>query len=94
MAEPLRRDADREPPTDPGASSTKATDREQRRAGRGYRSMGRAMPLRFGVTLAAMVYSLAAHYLELDETVVLGVLGLAAAFLGVDTARPSGMVRE
>lgn len=30
-----------------------------------YRSMGRAMPLRFGITFAAMVYTLAAHYLKL-----------------------------
>ncbi len=94
MAEPLRRDADREPPTDPGAISTKATDREQRRAGRGYRSMGRAMPLRFGVTLAAMVYSVVAPKLGVEPAVVMTVLGLAGAFMGFDTARPSGMVRE
>lgn len=76
---------DRDPPTDPG--------RRQRRE---TRLLNRKVPLRFATVVLSMAYSVAAapQFLALPPETVMLVLGLAGAFLGVDTLRPSGTVRE
>lgn len=71
---------DHDPPTAPGR--------------KGMRSLNRAMPLRFAVVLLSMAYTLAAPHLGAQGEHVYAVLGLAAAFLGADTIRPGGMVKD
>jgi len=74
---------DRDPITQPGASGR-----------RGYQSMNRAMPLRFATLLLSMLYTMGAPRLGVEPGTILMVLGLAGAFMGVDTLRPSGLVKE
>lgn len=71
-----------ERPTDPGVKKRG-----------GYRSMGRAMPLRFAVVLLSMAYSMGAPFAGADPAVVVSVIAMAGVFIGGDTFRPSGMVK-
>ena len=77
---------DRDPPTDPG--------RKPRAERRETRLLARKVPLRFATVVLSMAYSVAAPHVGVPSETAMLVLGLAAAFLGVDTLRPSGTVRE
>ena len=73
-----------DPPTSPGVRRTT------------HRSLNRAVPLRFASYVLAMVFSILVGFLPNPPTerVQMLVLGLAVAFVGGDTFRPSNTVKE
>lgn len=75
---------DQDPPTDPGR-------RAQRRE---TRLLTRKMPLRFSTVVLSMLYSILAPKLGVSPEVMMLTLGLAGAFMGMDTLRATGTVRE
>lgn len=76
---------DHDPPTNPLVPKRGA-----------YRSLNRKVPLRFAAYVLAMVFSVLVGFLPNppSEQVQMLVLGLAVAFVGGDTMRPSNTVRE
>lgn len=72
-----------DPPTQPGTRRTT-------------RSLNRAVPLRFASYLLAMAFSILVGFLPNPPTerVQMLVLGLAVAFVGGDTYRPSNTVKD
>ena len=73
-----------DPPTSPGARRTT------------HRSLNRKVPLRFASFILAMVFSVLVGFLPHPPTerIQMLVLGLAVAFVGGDTFRPSNTVKE
>lgn len=71
----------------------RATDPGVRKKAAGYRSMGRAMPLRFAVVLLSMAYSIGAPFAGTDPAVVVSVISMAGVFIVGDSYRPGGLVK-
>ena len=61
-----------------------------------YRSLDRSFPLRFTACILAAAYSVLVCLMDTPpaESVQMLVLGLFAAFIGVDTVRPSNTVKD